>query len=57
MPAGPSEVLVSQMKRRILHYCPDLLADGEHGEDSACVLITASTKVAKANIEEIKNNY
>jgi histidinol dehydrogenase len=55
MPAGPSEVFViADETANPAYIAADLLADGEHGEDSACVLITTSQKVAEQTIEEIK---
>lgn len=55
MPAGPSEVFVIADETANPNYiAADLLADGEHGEDSACVLITTSEKVAKQTIDAIK---
>lgn len=56
MPAGPSEVFIIADKYANPEFiAADLLADGEHGEDSACVLITTSKEIAKFTIEEIKN--
>lgn len=55
MPAGPSEVLViADESANPAYIAADLLADGEHGEDSACVLITTSKKIAEQTIAEIK---
>jgi len=55
MPAGPSEVFIIADKGANPKYiAADLLADGEHGEDSACVLITTSQDVAQETIAEIK---
>lgn len=55
MPAGPSEVFViADETANPTYIAADLLADGEHGEDSACVLITTSEKVAKQTIKEIE---
>jgi histidinol dehydrogenase len=54
MPAGPSEVFVIADETATPAYiAADLLADGEHGEDSACVLITTSRTIAQQTIEEI----
>ncbi len=54
MPAGPSEVLIiADETANPAFIAADLLADGEHGEDSACVLITTSEYIAKTTIEEI----
>lgn len=55
MPAGPSEVFViADETANPKFIAADLLADGEHGEDSACVLITTSEYIAETTIEEIK---
>ena len=55
MPAGPSEVFVIADKTANPAFiAADLLADGEHGEDSACVLITTSKEVAEKTIIEIE---
>ena len=55
MPAGPSEVFViADDTANPAYIAADLLADGEHGEDSACVLITTSQEVAEQTIKEIK---
>lgn len=55
MPAGPSEVfIIADETANPAFIAADLLADGEHGEDSACVLITTSQKVADQTISEIK---
>lgn len=55
MPAGPSEVFViADEFANPAYIAADLLADGEHGEDSACVLITTSREVAQQTIKEIK---
>ena len=55
MPAGPSEVFViADETANPAYIAADLLADGEHGEDSACVLITTCQKTAEQTIEEIK---
>jgi len=55
MPAGPSEVfIIADETANPKFIAADLLADGEHGEDSACVLITTSKYIAKTTIEEIK---
>jgi len=54
MPAGPSEVfIIADETANPSFIASDLLADGEHAEDSACVLVTTSMKVAKQTIEEI----
>lgn len=55
MPAGPSEVfIIADETSNPKFIAADLLADGEHGEDSACVLITTSQRIAEQTIEEIK---
>lgn len=47
MPAGPSEIfIIADESANPAYVAADLLADGEHGEDSACVLITTSKKLA-----------
>lgn len=55
MPAGPSEVFViADESANPAYIAADLLADGEHGEDSACVLITTSETIARGTIAEIE---
>lgn len=55
MPAGPSEVLIiADETANPSFIAADLLADGEHGEDSACVLITTSKKIAQQTVIEIE---
>ncbi len=55
MPAGPSEVfIIADETANPAFIAADLLADGEHGEDSACVLITTSQAVAKQTIKELE---
>jgi histidinol dehydrogenase len=55
MPAGPSEIfIIADETANPVFIAADLLADGEHGEDSACVLITTSQKVAQQTIQEIE---
>lgn len=55
MPAGPSEVfIIADETANPSFIAADLLADGEHGEDSACVLITTSKKIAEQTIVEIE---
>ncbi len=55
MPAGPSEVfIITDETANPAYIAADLLADGEHGEDSACVLITTSERIAELTIREIK---
>lgn len=53
MPAGPSEVfIIADETANPSFIAADLLADGEHGEDSACVLLTTSKKIAQQTIIE-----
>lgn len=55
MPAGPSEVLIiADENANPKFIAADLLADSEHGGDSACVLLTTSTKIAEKTNQEIK---
>lgn len=55
MPAGPSEVFViADETANPAFIAADLLADGEHGNDSACVLVTTSERIAKETILEIE---
>lgn len=55
MPAGPSEVfIITDKTANPAYIAADLLADGEHGEDSACVLITTSKEVAEKTIKEVE---
>lgn len=55
IPAGPSEILIiADETANPAYIAADLLADGEHGEDSACVLITTSKKIADQTIKEIE---
>lgn len=55
MPAGPSEVfIIADETANPAFVAADLLADGEHGEDSACVLVTTSGKLAQAVNQEIE---
>ncbi|MFA6080822.1 MAG: histidinol dehydrogenase [Patescibacteria group bacterium] len=55
MPAGPSEVfIIADETANPKFIAADLLADGEHGEDSACVLLTISKKVAEETKKEIE---
>ncbi len=55
MPAGPSEIfIIADETANPAYIATDLLADGEHGEDSACVLITTSKKIAEQTIQEIE---
>lgn len=56
MPAGPSEVfIITDETANPKFIAADLLADGEHGGDSACVLLTTSKEVAEQTIKEIEN--
>lgn len=55
MPAGPSEVfIIADEMANPAFIAADLLADGEHGEDSACVLVTTSERIAKKTNDEIE---
>lgn len=55
MPAGPSEVFViADETANPAYIAADLLADGEHGDDSACVLITTSQRIAEQTVAEIE---
>ncbi len=55
MPAGPSEVfIIADETANPAYIAADLLADGEHAEDSACVLLTTSEKIAQQTIVEIE---
>lgn len=55
MPAGPSEVcILADESANPKYIAADLLADGEHGYDSGCVLITTSKSIAIETIKEIK---
>ncbi len=55
MPAGPSEVFViADETANPAFIAADLLADGEHGNDSACVLVTTSLEIAEQTIAEIE---
>jgi len=55
MPAGPSEVfIIADETANPAFIAADLLADGEHGEDSACVLVTTSEKIAQQTNNEIE---
>ncbi len=56
MPAGPSEVFIIADKWANPKFiAADLLADGEHGGDSACILLTTSKEIAEQTIKEIEN--
>lgn len=55
MPAGPSEVfIIADETANPKFIAADLLADGEHGGDSACILLTTSKEVARQAIKEIE---
>lgn len=55
MPAGPSEIfIIADESANPTFIAADLLADGEHGEDSACVVITTSIKIAQKTTVEIE---
>ena len=55
MPAGPSEVfIIADETANPKFIAADLLADGEHGEDSACVLLSTSKKIAVETKKEIE---
>lgn len=55
MPAGPSEVfIIADETANPKFIAADLLADGEHGEDSACILMTTSQRIAEETIREIE---
>ncbi|EKE15291.1 MAG: hypothetical protein ACD_12C00086G0002 [uncultured bacterium] len=55
MPAGPSEVfIIADETANPKFIAADLLADGEHGEDSACVLLTTSEKIANETKQELE---
>lgn len=54
MPAGPSEIfIIADETANPAFIAADLLADGEHGEDSACVLLTTSKRIVGETIKEI----
>ncbi len=54
MPAGPSEIfIIADSTANPSFIAADLLADGEHGEDSACVLMTTSKEIARQTKKEI----
>ncbi len=55
MPAGPSEVLIiADETANPAYVAADLLADGEHGDDSACVLVTTSRTLAEEVAAELE---
>lgn len=54
LPAGPSEVFViADETANPSFIAADLLADGEHGSDSACILLTTSLTIAQKTVREI----
>ncbi|MEO8359029.1 MAG: histidinol dehydrogenase [Vicinamibacteria bacterium] len=54
MPAGPSEVLViADDRANPVFVAADLLAQAEHGPDSQVILISDSTRLTEAVIEEL----
>lgn len=55
MPAGPSEVfIIADETGSPAFIAADLLADAEHGPDSAAVLVTTSSVIAEAVKREIE---
>lgn len=55
IPAGPSEVfIIADETADPSFIAADLLADGEHGEDSACVLLTISEKLAQETKKQLE---
>ncbi|HEY7356728.1 MAG TPA: histidinol dehydrogenase [Ktedonobacterales bacterium] len=55
MPAGPSEVLILADESADPRYvAADLLAQAEHAEDSACVLVTTSRALAERVAAEVE---
>jgi histidinol dehydrogenase len=55
MPAGPSEVLILADETANPRFvAADLLAQAEHGEDSACVLVTTSRALAEQVAAEVE---
>ena len=55
MPAGPSEIfIIADETANPSFIASDLLADGEHGDDSACVLVTTSPEIARKTEQEIE---
>lgn len=55
LPAGPSEVfIIADESANPAFIAADLITDGEHGDDSACVLVTTSKIKAEATIKEVK---
>lgn len=54
MPAGPSEILIiADETANPSFIAADLLADGEHGDDSACILVTTSWEIARQTARQI----
>lgn len=55
LPAGPSEVLiVADETANAAWAAADLLAQAEHGPESACVLVTTSRALAEATHDEVR---
>lgn len=55
LPAGPSEVLiVADETANPIWAAADLLAQAEHGPESACVLVTTSPTLAEATRDEMR---
>lgn len=55
MPAGPSEVfIIADDSASPQFIAADLLADSEHGEDSACILLTTSKIIAEQTVKELE---
>lgn len=54
LPAGPSEVfIIADESANPAFVAADLLADAEHGEDSAAILLTNSEQLARSVAREI----
>lgn len=54
MPAGPSEIFIIADRFANPEYiAADLLADAEHGQDSAAILLTTSRQLAEKVLSEI----
>ncbi len=55
VPAGPSEVIViADDSANPAFVASDLLSQAEHGEDSPCILLTASEKLAALVVAEVE---
>jgi histidinol dehydrogenase len=55
MPAGPSEIfIIADKYANPTFIAADLLADAEHGPDSAAILLTTSQDLAKKVLTEIE---